>query len=102
MIRSHDDFLNEISTLSKEALIAFKKSKKQLQFQISTLYGLQLRSNSNKERLLNEINLAFNTVAQYDSRTSVRIGQEVQLDSATMKTIATLNLMFLPATFVSH
>ncbi|KAM5352791.1 hypothetical protein ACJ41O_005513 [Fusarium nematophilum] len=65
------------------------------------LQSLQSRASSNKERLLNEIQLAFNTVAQYDARISVQIGRATQSDSAAMKTIAFATLAFLPATFIS-
>ena len=40
-------------------------------------------------------------IAQYDSKTMVRISGAVQNDSTAMKTIAVLTLTFLPATFVS-
>ena len=48
-----------------------------------------------------DLNQAFNTIAQIDSKTTVRISEAVQNDSAAMKTIAILTLTFLPATFVS-
>lgn len=40
-------------------------------------------------------------VTQQDSRAATRISESVQRDSAAMKTIAALTMMFLPATFVS-
>jgi hypothetical protein len=43
---------------------------------------------------------AFNLVAQIDSRITVRIGEATQADSATMKTISFLGLVFLPGTFI--
>ncbi|KAF6838480.1 hypothetical protein CMUS01_04608 [Colletotrichum musicola] len=63
--------------------------------------SLQERSISNRARLLNEIALAFNMVAQFDSGVSVAIGRATQRDSEAMKTVAFLTLLFLPATFVS-
>ncbi len=48
-----------------------------------------------------DLNQAFNTIAQHDSKIMVRISEAVQSDSAAMKTIAVLTLTFLPATFVS-
>lgn len=62
---------------------------------------LSQRSTSNKDRLLNELNLAFQTVTQYDSAVAVEIGRAAQEDSSAMKTVAFLTLTFLPATFVS-
>ncbi|KAB5511384.1 hypothetical protein GE09DRAFT_690473 [Coniochaeta sp. 2T2.1] len=64
------------------------------------LYSLRSRSASNKERLLNEIGLAFNTVAQHDSGISVQIGRAAKADSEAMKTISFVALAFLPATFI--
>lgn len=63
--------------------------------------SLRSRSASNNERLLNETNLAFNTVAQYDSRIGVEIGRAAQTDGSAMKTIAILTITFFPATFIS-
>ena len=73
----------------------------QLRFFQHMISSLRSRSMSNKERLLNEIQLAFNTVAQYDSAISVAIGRAAQVDSAAIKTVAFLTLLFLPATFLS-
>lgn len=71
-----------------------------LQFYNHMLRNLRHRSASNKERLNNEIQYAFNTVTQYDSRVTVEIGRAAQADSAAMKTIAFITLTFFPATFV--
>ncbi|KAJ4022624.1 hypothetical protein NW766_001667 [Fusarium irregulare] len=65
------------------------------------LSSLRHRASANKERLLNEVQLAFHSVAQYDSRIAVKIGKATQTDSAAMKTIAFVTLTFLPATFIS-
>ncbi|KAH9892131.1 hypothetical protein F4778DRAFT_326249 [Xylariomycetidae sp. FL2044] len=64
------------------------------------LESLRCRSNSNQERLLNEIQLAFNLVAQETSKGSMRIGEAAQADSAAMKTISIVTLTFLPPTFI--
>ncbi|KAI0445830.1 hypothetical protein F4803DRAFT_109633 [Xylaria telfairii] len=73
----------------------------QLQFYESFISSLRCRSASNEKRMLNEIQLAFNTVAQHDANTSVKIGLATQSDSVTMKSIAFVTLTFLPPTFVS-
>jgi hypothetical protein len=65
------------------------------------LHSLKARSSSNRERLFNEIQLAYNVVSQYDSQTSVAIGRATQYDSFSMRTVAFLTLAFLPATFIS-
>ncbi|KAI1747463.1 hypothetical protein F4782DRAFT_422868 [Xylaria castorea] len=73
----------------------------QLQFYESFISSLRCRSTSSEKRMLNEIQLAFNTVAQHDASTSVKIGLATQSDSVTMKSIAFVTLTFLPPTFVS-
>ncbi|KAK8101340.1 hypothetical protein PG999_011714 [Apiospora kogelbergensis] len=74
---------------------------RQLCFSRQLLKGLRWRSMANEKRLQNEIQLAFHMVTQYDSGVSVAIGKAAKEDSAAMKTIATLTLIFLPPTFIS-
>lgn len=112
----HDHFFLERSVVASDH--APQQTRKRLYFYLHMMKSLKSRAQANKERLLNEITLvrnslhflmitwlrlgkAFNTVAQYDSRISVQIGQAAQSDSAAMKTIAFLTLAFLPATFIS-
>ncbi|RMZ75711.1 hypothetical protein DV738_g5333, partial [Chaetothyriales sp. CBS 135597] len=71
-----------------------------LLFYQDMIRGLRLRSTSNRERLQNEIALAFNSVAQYDARISLGIGHAARADSAAMRTIAFVTLVFLPPTFI--
>ena len=72
-----------------------------LAFCLQLLTSLRHRSDSNRIRLGSEIGLAFNLVSQFDSRTSVRIANATQSDSAAMRTIAYVTLIFFPATFAS-
>ncbi|KAK1148192.1 hypothetical protein N8T08_010837 [Aspergillus melleus] len=58
------------------------------------MHSLKTRSRSLTERLHNEINLAFNIVSQ-------RYGRDAQSDSAMMKTVGVVSLVYLPGTFVS-
>ncbi|KAH8432730.1 uncharacterized protein LDX57_010358 [Aspergillus melleus] len=58
------------------------------------VHSLKTRSRSLTERLHNEINLAFNIVSQ-------RYGRDAQSDSAMMKTVGVVSLVYLPGTFVS-
>lgn len=46
------------------------------------------------------IGQAFNIVAQYESGIAVGIGEATRVDSAAMKTISLLGLIFLPGTFI--
>jgi Mg2+ and Co2+ transporter CorA len=72
----------------------------QLVFSRNMIGSLLHRSVSNEKRLQNEIHLAFNIVAQYDSRIGVQIGAAARIDSAAMKTISLVTLAFLPPTFI--
>ncbi|KAF9760890.1 hypothetical protein IL306_004067 [Fusarium sp. DS 682] len=101
IIQQHSAFEAEAAEGSRTAKAKFRHVGERVLWYIHILQSLQCRASANKERLLNEIQLAFNSVAQYDSRISVEIGQATQSDSAAMKTIAFVTLGFLPATFVS-
>ncbi|EON98379.1 hypothetical protein UCRPA7_6110 [Phaeoacremonium minimum UCRPA7] len=97
VLAEHQDFM----TSSTEPSHVSKDIHRRLLFFEHLLLSLRHRSASNKERLLNEIHLAYNTVAQYDSGISVKIGQAAQSDSAAMKMVAFVTLTFLPPTFIS-
>ncbi|RJE21848.1 hypothetical protein PHISCL_05799 [Aspergillus sclerotialis] len=71
-----------------------------LTFFQSYLSCMRDRSISNEKRLQNEIQLAFNIVAQHDAATTVEISRAARSDSATMKTLAFITLTFLPPTFI--
>ncbi|KAI4592366.1 hypothetical protein KJ359_011306 [Pestalotiopsis sp. 9143b] len=79
---------------------AWTHVRQRLLFHKQLVDSLRYRSVSNEKRLQNEIALAFNTVAQYDSGLSVKIGEAAKIDSAAMKTISLLTLAFLPPTFI--
>ncbi|KAJ5591823.1 uncharacterized protein N7459_002192 [Penicillium hispanicum] len=53
----------------------------------SYLDSLKLRSISNEKRLQNEIQLAFNTVAQHDAAITVEISKAMRADSSTITTL---------------
>jgi hypothetical protein len=101
MITQHDQFLADRPAPDNRTKTAQRKICKRMNFYNHMLGSLRSRSASNKERLLNEIQLAFNMVAQYDSRISVEVGRAAQSDSSAMKTIAFVTLTFFPATFIS-
>ncbi|KAI0166855.1 hypothetical protein GGR52DRAFT_555910 [Hypoxylon sp. FL1284] len=56
---------------------------------------------SYKSRKDTAMNLVFNLVTQQDAETSTRIARDTKDDSASMKIIAVLTMIFLPATAVS-
>lgn len=100
MITQHTLLIEGGASMNSTARRINHQTSKHLFFYSQMLQGLKARSEANRERLQNEITLAFNTVAQFDSGVSVQIGQAAQSDSAAMKTIAFLTLAFLPATFI--
>lgn len=59
------------------------------------------RSEANYARLQSETTLAFNKVSQEDSNVSVQIAHHTRTDSAAMRAIALVSMLFLPATFIS-
>ncbi|KAF2809136.1 uncharacterized protein BDZ99DRAFT_463941 [Mytilinidion resinicola] len=69
--------------------------------QIRMLRNLLLRAQSSKERLQNEIALAYNIIAQGDSKVMTDLGKSAKDDTTTMKTIAVVTMAFLPPTFIS-
>ncbi|KAM7209980.1 hypothetical protein V8F06_014637 [Rhypophila decipiens] len=102
MISMHTEFaLRHLPPPQTGEVHPHQQIDKHLCFMEHTMQGLKARSSSNRERLLNEIQLAFNVVSQYDSKTSVAIGRATQYDSYSMRTIAFLTLALLPATFIS-
>jgi Mg2+ and Co2+ transporter CorA len=70
-----------------------------LAFHKQLLGNLRFRSTSNQTRLQNEIQLAFNTVAQYDSGVSINISQTANINSAAIRMISLLTLAFVLPTF---
>lgn len=67
----------------------------------SYITSMRHRSLANEKRLQNEIQLAFNNVAQSNAAISVQIGDAALSDSTAMKTVAYVTLAFLPPTFIS-
>ncbi|KAI4226854.1 MAG: hypothetical protein L6R36_002841 [Xanthoria steineri] len=77
-------------------------SQSNFHLQLQLLQSLLARADSNKARLQNEINLAFNAEAQRDSKVQARIGEEARKKTASMKAIAVVTMIFLPSTFVAR
>lgn len=118
ILEHHARFVDELSpskTLSAADTDDERKKKRQryiaagasrnvhekLQHMEHMLESLRHRSNSNKARLLNEIQLCYHMSSDYDSTVSVDIASATRADSADMRTVAYLTLTFLPATFIS-
>lgn len=82
-ITQHHKHTIEVSPLSQP-------TAESLQYSQSLFQTIQLRLTSLEKRTSNLINLSFNLVTQQDSKT-------MQKDSSSMKTIAAMTLIFLPA-----
>jgi hypothetical protein len=100
ILAQHTDFTTDIPDVDTKLKHESRHIHMRLLFYNHVFSSLRLRSVSNKERLLNEIQLASNMVAQHGTLLSA-IGAAVAKDSAAMRTIASVTLAFLPATFVS-
>ncbi|KAH9209899.1 hypothetical protein DL95DRAFT_308961, partial [Leptodontidium sp. 2 PMI_412] len=100
LLREYEIVFEENRLLLEAAIPLFQQTRRKFRFQITLFKCLHFRSQALEERLRNEINLAFNIVAQHDSRISVRISEAAQIDSAAMRTISVLGLAFLPGTFI--
>lgn len=92
---------NESHILSSPTLQSKQPRPSPLTFHLSLLQGLLPRSQALEARLKNELNLVINLVAQEQSQATVRIAQATQNDSAAMRAVAVVTLVFLPSTFVS-
>ncbi|KAG8677612.1 hypothetical protein FPOAC2_03745 [Fusarium poae] len=101
IVQQHNVFREDIGWGDKIRNAGYRRVDERLLWYDHILQSLRCRASANKERLLNEVQLAFNSVAQYDSRIAVKIGRATQSDSAAMKTIAFVTLAFLPGTFIS-
>jgi Mg2+ and Co2+ transporter CorA len=80
-----------------------EQAKDYAQFQISALKSLKLRSDSNLERLKNEIDLVCRRGVEEETCTHTQqaFNNMSRQDNSVMKTIALLTMIFLPATFIS-
>ncbi|KAF3172468.1 hypothetical protein TWF225_005226 [Orbilia oligospora] len=94
IILRHKDRLNCLGNIPEEEKVCMRQVGDNLMFYYGMIHAFKCRSESMQARHQNEIQLAFNTVAQYHSHVAA-------IDSAAMKVIAALTAAFLPATFVS-
>ena len=110
MIESHDRLATHYSTAQTgpdtgtvviEIAQQHRSIHDRLSFFKEAIYGLRLRSISNKDRLQNEIQLSFNIVAQDIAKSSMKISEAVQSDSSVMKTVALVSAGFIPMTFIA-
>lgn len=96
--RQHEIFINSRTDLQAES--AHQEVSERLAFFKSYIDSARQRSISNEKRMQNEIQLAFNIVAQHDAAITVEISRATRSDSETMKTLAFVTLTFLPPTFI--
>ncbi|KAH8848032.1 hypothetical protein MCOR27_007928 [Pyricularia oryzae] len=75
-------------------------ARDRLLFQRHVLRSFSLRAQANKERLQNEIGLAFNNIAQENALLAVEIGRATRTDGLAVKTVAFVTFAFLPATLI--
>ncbi|KAI1088781.1 hypothetical protein F5B19DRAFT_469884 [Rostrohypoxylon terebratum] len=103
MVAIHSE--NSRMTLQKElgASTAFANSNDgdALAYLVQSLEAQKRWISSYQSRKDIAMNLVFNLVTQQDSETSTDIARDTKEDSASMKVIAVLTMIFLPATAVS-
>lgn len=98
ILRDHRVFMESLASAPRAQA---QTVHERLCFLEHMLASLGHRASSNNERLRSEIQLAFQTVTQYNAMLSLDMGWSMRSDSAAMRTVAFLTLLFLPATFIS-
>jgi Mg2+ and Co2+ transporter CorA len=99
-IAKHIIYVQEATTAALQTLNRMSQCHSRARPSDSLIYtetlftSTSLRLNSLEKRMQNLINLSFNLVTQQDSRV-------MQKDSSSMKTIAVMTLIFLPASTVA-
>ena len=101
MIMHHDRFASATIATCGTVQTTQHHINDRLHFYKEAILGLRLRSISNKDRVLNEIQFSFNVVTQNIASASMKINQAVQSDSSAMKTVAVLTAAFIPLTYIA-
>ncbi|KAF2632494.1 hypothetical protein BU25DRAFT_381962 [Macroventuria anomochaeta] len=101
MRERHKDFHERSHSTTIANNACWTMTQQRMDFQAQLIRNLKLRSRANQERLQSEITLAYNVITQRDSKVMVEIGAATKSDSAAMKTVAIVTMIFLPATFTS-
>lgn len=101
MMKNHEQYILDYPTTDTDVKTARSQTRMHLAFFDNAFRSLLSRSDSNKSRLSNEIQLSYNVLTLYESQISIEIGRSAQIDSRAMKTVSFLTMSFLPATFIS-
>lgn len=101
IVTSHSDLLAQQSELDPATRCHWQILHQELTFQSHMIFSISRRCASYHDRIRNEIQQAFNLVAQEDARTSVDIAAAARADSQAMTSMAFVTLIFLPPTFIS-
>ncbi|KAK8075319.1 hypothetical protein PG997_009982 [Apiospora hydei] len=91
----------EVRTVQSISPFAASNVGDALEYLVQSLEAQKRWLSSYQSRKDIAMNLVFNLVTQKDSETSTDIARDTKADSASMKTIAALTMIFLPATAVS-
>ncbi|KAL2802180.1 hypothetical protein BJX63DRAFT_438119 [Aspergillus granulosus] len=94
LFKEQEHWRQEQSKIFHKNEILWLKTRQRLLFESNRAHSLKVALASLCERYINEINLGSNLAAQISI-------QATSKDSATMKFIATLTMVYLPGTFVS-
>lgn len=100
MLKYHEGYL-EHSTSEHKLDDTFRKTQQRLLLYAHMMYSIRCRCLSYRDRMKNQIQLAFNIVSQDHARASVEIAKATKEDSQAMKAISFIALVFLPPTYIS-
>jgi Mg2+ and Co2+ transporter CorA len=96
-----DDWMTPGSPTSEAKIQARRKIRHSIEYRKSLFLSTQMRLSSLQRRIDNIIDLSFNLVTQQDSNIMINDSKIMAQDSNSMKAIAGITMLFLPATAVA-
>jgi Mg2+ and Co2+ transporter CorA len=102
IVKYHGEFMEqERSNSSSGPDVTVRKTHQRFLLYAHMVHSICCRCSSYRDRMKNEIQLAFNVVSQDEAHTSVEIAKATKADSQAMKLTSLVALVFLPPTFLS-
>jgi hypothetical protein len=102
IVQYHGEFMEQEQSHSSSSLdVTVRRTHQRLLLYAHMVYSICCRCSSYRDRMKNEIQLAFNIVSQDEAHTSVEIAKATKADSQAMKVTSLVALIFLPPTFIS-
>lgn len=102
IVQYHGGFMEQEQSRSSSSIdVTVRRTHQRLLLYAHMVYSICCRCSSYRDRMKNEIQLAFNVVSQDEAHTSVEIAKATKADSQSMKVTSLAALIFLPPTFIS-